>query len=346
MLLPYREHTPTHGEASEIAGDAALIGRARAGSRLVLRSLATLRADGESITIGENVFFDERATVHIADGLIPSSVGNDVTVGRYALVHACTLEDGVVIGDAAAVMDGARVGAYAVIAAGTLVPPRKDLPGGHLYAGNPASPVRSITREETRQWAAELRGGRSQHPVQGSGLPALVLSEVERALASGAKPTVDHAYVAPTAVVVGDVMVHRDAGIFFGCIVAAGDGRIEIGPGTNIQDNSILITHRARGDLVIGSGVTVGHNARVGSADIGDDALIGMGCELEDNVMVRPGGCVGARSYVERGTVVESNWIWAGRPARAFREVKASEREAFGRFRDIYVGYSSAYRGL
>ncbi len=346
MLIPYREFQPAHGARAEIAHDAALIGRARADAGLVLRSLATLRGDGEAITVGENVFFDERATVHIADGLIPSVVGHEVTVGKYALVHACTLEDGVVIGDAAVVMDGAVVGAYAVIAAGSLVPPRKTLPGGFLYAGNPALPVRDIARAEALAWAAAMRRNAAAEPVRGAGLPETALTEVERALAAGTKPTIDRAYIAPTAVVVGDVRVGAEAGVFFGCIVAAGDGRIVIGPGTNIQDNSLLVTDRVRGDLLIGEGVTVGHNARIGAAHIGDDALVGMGAELADGVLVQAGGCVGARSYVEPGTIVESGWIWAGRPARRFREVKASEREAFARFRDIYIGYSSAYRGL
>ena len=59
-----------------------------------------------------------------------------------------------------------------------------------------------------------------------------------------------------------------------------------------------------------------------------------------------PLGGVASRIDLEPGTVVESGWIWAGRPARRFRQIKAGEREAFARFRDIYIGYSSAYRGL
>lgn len=345
MLLDYLRFQPSHGDRAVIAESAALIGRTRAGRDLVLRGLATLRGDGESITVGDDVFFDERATVHIADGMIPATIGNRVTIGKYALVHACTLEDGVVVGDGGVVMDDARVGAYAVIAAGSLVPPRKVLDGGFLYAGNPAAPVRTVTRDEALQFAQAIRRGNAADPVAATGLPPLALPDVERALATGMQPRIDNAYVAPTAVVVGDVVVHPDAGIFFGCIVAAGDGRIEIGAGTNIQDNSVLVTNRARGELVIGAGVTVGHNVRLGSARIGDDALVGMGAEVGDHVVVESAGCIGARSYVEPGTVVESGWIWAGRPARRFRELKPAERQAFGRFRDVYIGYSSAYRG-
>ncbi len=345
MLIPYRDYAPNHGSRFDMAASAALIGRTRAGEGLVLRPLATLRGDGEAIVVGEDVYFDERSTVHIADGLLPALVGHAVTVGRYALVHACTLEDGVVVGDAAVVMDDALVGSDAVIAPGSLVPPRKKLPGGFLYAGNPAVPVRAVTHEEAREYAAAMRRNAAATPVRGSGLPPAALEEVARALAHGRYPVIDQAYVAPTAVVVGEVVVAPEAGIYFGCLVAAGDARIVIGAGTNIQDNSLLVTDRTRGDLVIGAGVTVGHNARIGAGHIGDDALVGMGAELGDGVTVRPGGCVGARSLVEPGTEVDSGWIWAGRPARAFRELRPAERKAFARFRDVYIGYSQAYRG-
>lgn len=346
MLLPYRDFQPLHGTGADIAHSAALIGRARAGSGLTLRALATLRGDGESIDVGENVFFGERATVHIADGLIPSVVGNDVTVGSYALVHACTLDDGVVLGEGAVVMDGAVVGAHAVIAAGSLVPPRKVLEGGFLYAGNPALAVRRIDRQEAQALASSIRRNSADDIALGEDVPALALDDAQLAITHGRLPRIGRAFVAPTAVVLGDVEIADDSGVFFGCVVSAGDGRINIGPGTNIQDNSLLVTDRARGDLLLGAGVTVGHNARIGAATILDDVLIGMGSQLGDGVVVQPGGCVGARSLVEPGTVVEAGWVWAGRPARAFREVKASEREAFARFRDIYIGYSSAYRGI
>ena len=154
------------------------------------------------------------------------------------------------------------------------------------------------------------------------------------------------AWIAPTAAVIGDVTIGPRSGVWFGSVVRGDTNFIRIGAGTNIQDNSLLVTNRTRGDLVIGAGVTVGHNARLGSGQIGDDALVGMGAEVGDHVVLEAGGCIGARSYVEPGTVVESGWIWAGRPARRFRELKAAEREAFARFRDVYIGYSSAYRGL
>ena len=111
-----------------------------------------------------------------------------------------------------------------------------------------------------------------------------------------------------------------------------------------MQDNSILATDGARGDLVLGDGVTIGHNVEMGSGEIGDDALIGMGSRVGDGVVVERGGCIAAGAWVEPGTVVPAGWIWAGRPARAFRQLKRAERTEFARARDIYVGYSRDYR--
>ena len=151
--------------------------------------------------------------------------------------------------------------------------------------------------------------------------------------------------MAPTALVAGDVAVADDAGIYFACAVVAGGAHIAIGAGTNVQDNAILVTDDSRGALSIGSGVTIGHNVRMGAGTIGDDALIGMGAELGDGVVVEAGACVGGRSWVGPGTIVKAGWIWAGRPARAFRVIRPDERAGFARAGEVYVRYTRAYRG-
>lgn len=346
MLIRYLEFVPAVAPPSDCAPTAAIVGRTVTGPGLVLRDHATLRADGEAVRIGANAYFGERATVHIADGLLPAIVGDDVTVGRYALVHACTVEDRVVIGDTAVVMDGAHVGAGAVITAGSLVPPRKRLAGGWIYAGNPATPVREVTAEALAAAAAAIRGrGRSQLVTSGD-LPAFdVADDALRGAGPDARaPCVGVAYVAPTALLAGDVEVADDAGIYFGCALVGRGARVTIGPRTNVQDNSLLVTDAARGPLAIGADVTIGHNVRLGAAVIGDHALVGMGSQVGDGVVVEEGGCVGARSWVEPGTVVARGWIWAGRPARAFRELKAPERQMFAESAQIYVRYGAAYR--
>jgi len=351
VRVGYLAHRVTLGADPELAPGAAVVGRLTAGDALVLRPFATLRADGETITVGERAFFGERASVHIVDGIIPTTVGDDVTVGRFGLVHACAVGDGCVVGEAAAVLDGASVGPHAVIAADSVVTPRKALPGGWLYAGSPAKPVREVTREETARLAASVRTGRPVPLLTAASLPPLGMSTF---LPTGAgegpfyawqdrTPARERAYVAPTAVLVGDVTLAQDAGVYFGCALVARDARIVVGERTNIQDNSVLETDASRGPLVIGAGVTVGHNVRLGAATIADDALVGMASRVSDGVVVERGGCIAAGAWVEAGTRVRAGWIYAGRPARAFRAVTPAERAQFDRGRDVYVGYGIAY---
>jgi carbonic anhydrase/acetyltransferase-like protein (isoleucine patch superfamily) len=352
MKVDYLHHTVALGGAYDIAPGAAVIGRLTAGPGLVLRPFATLRADGETITVGRNGWFGERASVHIVDSILSTTIGDDATVGRFGLVHACSVGDGCVVGEAAAILDGASVGPYAVIAADSVVTPRKQLPGGWLYAGAPAKPVREITLDEAVALAAGLRAGTPDTLLAASVLPPLGMEAfLPPGAASGPfhpwderRPAVKRAYVAPTAVLIGDVDLADDAGVYFGCALAARDSRIAIGARTNIQDNSVLETDGTRGQLVIGAGITVGHNVQLGSGTIGDDALIGMASRVGDGVVVEPGGCIAAGAWVEPGTVVRAGWLWAGRPARAFREVTPAEREAFARGRDVYIGYGEAYR--
>src|SRR4051794_34976409 len=127
MIIRYLGYTPSIASSVDCAPTAAIIGRTAVDAGTVLRSYATLRADGERVQVGANAYFGERSTVHIAHGTLAAVMGDGVTVGRFALVHACTVDDGAVVGDTAVVMDGARVGAGAVIGAGSLVPPGKHL---------------------------------------------------------------------------------------------------------------------------------------------------------------------------------------------------------------------------
>jgi carbonic anhydrase/acetyltransferase-like protein (isoleucine patch superfamily) len=354
MKLDYLHHRVQLGGSADIATGAAVIGRLVAGDNLVLRAFATLRADGESITVGRNGFFGERASVHIVDGVLATRIGDDFTAGRFGLVHACTVGNGCVVGEGAAVLDGATLGDHAVLAADSFVAPRKQLQGGRLHAGAPAKPVREVTRGEAAELAASIRDGRPHELLASRALPPLDMQPFIPPAAAEAgpfyawearQPRTERAYVAPTAVLAGDVEIADEAGIYFGCALAARGARIVIAERTNVQDNSLLETSAARGDLHIGRGVTVGHNVRMGSGAVGDDALIGMAARVGDGVTVEPGGCIGAGAWVEPGSVIRAGWLWVGRPARAFRRVSADERAQFDRGRDVYVGYAAAYRG-
>lgn len=344
ILLDYLNFSPRLGAGAVLAPTSAVIGRVDAGRGLELKDLATLRADGEHVRIGAGCFFGERATVHIADSLLPTIVGDRVTVGRYALVHACTVGDDCVIGDGAVVMDGAEVGPHSLIAAGALVSPRKRLEGGWLYAGSPAERVRPVTPLEVAQAAEAVRAGLTHPALAGVALPLLApVMPASRAGAGVLAGVHRDAYVAPNAVLLGDVELGADTSVWFACVLDARAARITVAERSNIQDSSLL-TARG-GPIVIGPDVTVGHNVRMGACTVEEDCLIGMGCEMEDGVTVERGACIAARAYVESGTVVKAGHIWAGRPAREFRPLKDQERELFRIGRVVYVGYSRTYRG-
>src|SRR5215472_19017948 len=114
MKLPYLQFETELGESAAIADTAAVIGRTAAGARLTLRAYATLRADGEHIRVGHDVYFGEHSTSHIVDAKLGTTMGDNITVGRYGVVHGCWLADRVVIGEGAAVLDEASVGAGAI----------------------------------------------------------------------------------------------------------------------------------------------------------------------------------------------------------------------------------------
>jgi carbonic anhydrase/acetyltransferase-like protein (isoleucine patch superfamily) len=352
VVLDYGRCRPELGADPSFAASSAVIGRVRSGARLVLGPYCTVRADGERIRTGSDCSFAEGSTLHIVDSILPCIVGDRVTVGRHALVHACTVEDGCVIGDGAVVMDGARVAAGALIAAGSMVSPRKQLEGGWLYAGSPARPVRRINSEELEAARRAVLRGEGFDLVNSDRLPLSEMTAYRRRAAgpgplvglAGQQPQVaSSAYVAPTALVAGDVRIGAEASIWFANVVWGEGASISIGERTNIQDNSLLEAGPDRGSILIGSDVTVGHNARMGGCVVEDRCLIGMGAELGDGVVVERGGCVAAHALVLPGTIVEAGDLWAGRPARKLRRVRPEEMEFFLRGKDVYVGYTRAY---
>ncbi|MEO8847455.1 MAG: gamma carbonic anhydrase family protein [Casimicrobiaceae bacterium] len=340
MQIDYLQFAPVLEGVPDVASRALVAGRVSAGPGLVLRDYAVLRADGEAIRVGAHAFFGVRSTVHIADSVYPAIIGDGVSVGRYGLVHACTVGDGVAVADAATVMDGAVIGAHALVMPGAVVPPRKNLAGGIVYAGSPAIAVREIARDELARWHCALRGATS------------LVASAATDLAAEDKPSTrlvnvscsSDAFVAATARLAGNVGLATDASIYFACVADAGDARIVLGARANVQDNSLLVTSRERGDLIIGDDVTIGHNVRMASATVGDRALIGMSSIVGDRVIVEADACIGAGAHVEAGTRIPAGWIYAGRPARPFRELKPAEREGFADIVAIYAHYSAVYR--
>lgn len=348
ILLGYLRDMPRIGPGTMGHETAAIIGRSEIGANCHLEPLATLRADGEVIRVGDNCWFGEASTVHIADSLFPAHVGARVTVGRYGLVHACVVEEDCVVAESAVVMDGAEVGAGAVIAAESVVPPGKKLQGGWIYAGAPVKPVEPITSQRLSLLHQILRATTGDVTHASAVDSGLVRAErrvgaLRRGPGAGvADVKTTDAYIAPSASIAGNVAVARDSSIWFGVEIDAAGASVELGEASNIQDHSRLCVGAGE-RLRIGKRVTVGHNVRMYACDIEDEAMVGMGSIIGKGTIVRAGGCVAAGAITEPGTEVAPGQIWSGRPARASRALSPQNRMLFGIGVDVYVGYTRNY---
>jgi carbonic anhydrase/acetyltransferase-like protein (isoleucine patch superfamily) len=109
-----------------------------------------LRGDIHRIVIGHHTNIQDNAVLHVMHDL-PCLVGNHVTIGHGAIVHACTVGDEVLVGMGAVILDGAVVGAQSVIGAQSLVKQGANIPPGSLVVGAPARVVRALTPEERAQ---------------------------------------------------------------------------------------------------------------------------------------------------------------------------------------------------
>jgi carbonic anhydrase/acetyltransferase-like protein (isoleucine patch superfamily) len=343
IILPYLDFTPKIDPSVSAERWTAVIGRAQVGAGTRLGQLVTLRADGERIDIGPDCWFGDFSTVHIADSVYASSVGQRVTVGRYGLVHACAIDDDCLIGEHAVVMDGCTVGKGAVIAAESLVPPGKALEGGWLYAGSPARPVEQISKERLALLHRALRGGGDSGPqadlVRARNYPLAAM----RHATGGGLHEADRAYIAPSATVIGKVELAPSSSIWFSVEVDAGAARVILGEGSNIQDSTRVYGGAAGEDVRIGRRVTVGHNVRMEACEIEDNTIIGMGSIIGKGTVVREGAVVAAGSVTEPGTIVEPGMIWSGRPARAARPLSEQNRVWFAAGVDVYIGYTEKY---
>ncbi|HEX3680614.1 MAG TPA: gamma carbonic anhydrase family protein [Galbitalea sp.] len=161
----------------------------------------------------------------------------------------------------------------------------------------------------------------------------------------GHTPVVDAtAFVAPNATLIGRVTIARDASVFYGCVLRADTDSISIGAGSNVQDNVSMHTDVGI-QLVVGSGVSIGHGAVVHGCVIEDDCLIGMGATILNHAVIGAGSLVAAGAVVLEGTVIPPGSLVAGVPAKVRRELSNEEREGVKLNATHYVGLAATHRG-
>lgn len=131
-------------------------------------------------------------------------------------------------------------------------------------------------------------------------------------------PENGHYWIAPDARVIGDVVMHRNSSVWYGCVVRGDTDRIEIGEDSNIQDLSVLHTDLGI-TLKIGKGVTVGHQAMLHGCEIGDNSLIGIGAIVLNRAKIGKNCIVGAHALIPEGKEIPDNSLVVGAPGRVIR---------------------------
>jgi carbonic anhydrase/acetyltransferase-like protein (isoleucine patch superfamily) len=154
------------------------------------------------------------------------------------------------------------------------------------------------------------------------------------------------AFLAPTATVIGDVVLGEESSLWFNVVVRGDVNSIRIGDRTNIQDNSTVHVHVKDFPTVIGNDVVGGHNVLLHGCTVKDRVLIGMGSVLMDGVEVGEECIVGGGSLLTPGTRVPPRSLVTGRPARVVRPVTDEEVEDLILFGvKSYLRYKETYPG-
>lgn len=154
-LRPYRDILPTLGERVYVDPAATCIGDVVLGDDVSLWPNTVVRGDVNFIRIGARTNVQDGTVVHVSHdgphaklGGFATHIGEDVTIGHKAIIHACRIEDAVLVGMGAILLDGVVVRKHAFIGAGALVPPGKEVGEGELWLGNPARKARLLTDAE------------------------------------------------------------------------------------------------------------------------------------------------------------------------------------------------------
>lgn len=147
VILPVENINPQFGNNCFIAPNATIVGDVVMGDYCSIWFNAVVRGDVNFIRIGNKVNIQDGACIHCTYKKYGTTIGNNVSIGHHAIVHGCTLNDNVLIGMGAIIMDGAIVNSHTIIAAGAIVLEGMACDAGSIYAGVPARKVKEISQE-------------------------------------------------------------------------------------------------------------------------------------------------------------------------------------------------------
>ncbi len=149
-------------------------------------------------------------------------------------------------------------------------------------------------------------------------------------------PNDDEYWIAPNAVVIGRVILKKNASVWWGCTLRGDNDPIVIGENSNVQDGSVLHTDLGS-PLTIGANVTVGHMAMLHGCDIGDGSLIGIGAVVLNGAKIGRNCLIGSKALIAEGKVIPDNSLVMGMPGKVVREVSAAQLETLAHSAGGYV---------
>jgi gamma-carbonic anhydrase len=158
VIRPYGSILPTVDPTAYVDQSAQVIGDTHIGPESSVWMNVVIRGDVNVIRIGARTNIQDGTIVHVMrEPSHPTRIGDDVTIGHGAIVHGCTIEDRVLIGMGAVLLNGCRIGTGSIIAARTLVPEGMEIPPGSMVMGTPARIRRQLTPEEdgSIKWYAD-----------------------------------------------------------------------------------------------------------------------------------------------------------------------------------------------
>ena len=152
------------------------------------------------------------------------------------------------------------------------------------------------------------------------------------------------AFIAPTAVLIGDVTVGAQSSVWFHCVLRGDTNHIRIGARSNIQDGTIIHVNADTHPTLIGDDVTVGHGAIIHACTLESGAFVGMGATVLDGAVICAGGMLAAGGLLTPGKRIGPGEMWQGAPARLVRVMQAEELARFAAIAGHYVGLAQRTR--
>ena len=147
LILPVNDISPVFGKNNRLAPNATIVGDVTTGDDCSFWFQCVVRGDVNKIIMGDMVNVQDGAVIHCTYKKSQTIIGNQVSIGHNAIIHGCIIDDQVLVGMGAIIMDNATIGSHSIIAAGAVVLEDTVVESGSIYAGIPAKKIKDISRE-------------------------------------------------------------------------------------------------------------------------------------------------------------------------------------------------------